>query len=224
MDCNHSNGAERSGMHKEKQGNTKKEEWGRKLDYILTILGFLVGFGNIWRFPYVCMKNGGGAFLIPYVLTLFFMVAPLYFLEVSLGQFSGKSYRDVWSYCPLIKGMGLGIQIMVLPGLCYYIMLLAWVFNYMYYSFQSPLPWSTCGNEWNTPYCFSFADNKQQQLMTNLSTTYSPNSTGQGLDNYTMQYNISNINDQFMSKVNSSLTNETLGAMKGHSAEEEFWQ
>lgn len=38
----------------------KKEQWGSKVDFFLSILGMVVGFGNVWRFPYVCMKNGGG--------------------------------------------------------------------------------------------------------------------------------------------------------------------
>ncbi|XP_021355818.1 sodium- and chloride-dependent creatine transporter 1-like [Mizuhopecten yessoensis] len=229
MEYKYSNGDESSGMYTGKGNTTKREQWGRKLDYILTILGFLVGFGNIWRFPYICMRNGGGAFLIPYVLTLFLMVIPVYFLEVSLGQFSGKSFKDVWSYCPLVKGMGVGLQVMLVPCLCYYIMLMTWVMNYMYHTFYNPLTWSTCGNEWNTPYCFSFTGNTGQQLMANTSTLYSLNKTGHDLYNFAsnQEGNTSDrnlVHDQFMSRINSSLTNVTLRATKGHSAEEEFWQ
>lgn len=42
----------------------KREKWGRKADFILSSLGYCVGFGNVWRFPYLAYKNGGGRFCI----------------------------------------------------------------------------------------------------------------------------------------------------------------
>ena len=38
----------------------EKEKWSRKAEYILSVLGYIVGLGNLWRFPYICMRNGGG--------------------------------------------------------------------------------------------------------------------------------------------------------------------
>lgn len=63
-----------------------------------------VGLGNIWRFPYVAYANGGGAFLIPYLIVLFFIGRPLYFLEMILGQFSSEGSVKVWAVVPLVKG------------------------------------------------------------------------------------------------------------------------
>lgn len=42
----------------------EKEVWGKKIEGFLSLLGYIVGLGNLWRFPYLCMKNGGGEYFI----------------------------------------------------------------------------------------------------------------------------------------------------------------
>ena len=66
----------------------KRDSWGNHCEFFVTSLGLAVGLGNVWRFPYVCYQNGGGTFLIPYVLILFTIGIPGLFLEQSAGQYA----------------------------------------------------------------------------------------------------------------------------------------
>ncbi|XP_062607423.1 sodium- and chloride-dependent glycine transporter 1-like [Saccostrea cucullata] len=127
--------------------------WNRKIEYLLSLFGYSVGLGNIWRFPYLCMRNGGGAFLIPFFILLFFCGVPLYFLEVSLGQFTGKSPVVVWSISPLFTGLGWLMMIISLVVSWYYNTVIAWVIYYFVHSFFPNIPWATCDNWWNTEKC-----------------------------------------------------------------------
>ena len=78
--------------------------WAGRFEFLLAIIGYTVGVGSIWRFPIICAKNGGGAFLIPFAFFLITCGGPLYYLEVCLGQFSGKSAVVAFELCPLFKG------------------------------------------------------------------------------------------------------------------------
>ena len=83
---------------------TKRDTWGSRFEFLLAIIGFTVGIGSIWRFPILCARNGGGAFLIPFFFFLLTCGGPLYYIEVCLGQFSGKSAAAAFEFCPLFKG------------------------------------------------------------------------------------------------------------------------
>lgn len=63
-----------------------------------------VGLGNIWRFPFTAYENGGGAFLIPYIIILIVVGKPFYLLEMILGQFSSQSALKIWNLAPAFRG------------------------------------------------------------------------------------------------------------------------
>ncbi|KAK2183053.1 hypothetical protein NP493_325g02062 [Ridgeia piscesae] len=78
---------------------------------------------------------------------------PLFFLEVSYGQFASLSPITVWRMSPFFKGIGYGMVIISAVVCIYYNMIIAWTLHYFFNSFYAELPWSTCNNKWNTPQC-----------------------------------------------------------------------
>ncbi|MEQ2188114.1 Sodium- and chloride-dependent creatine transporter 1 [Goodea atripinnis] len=131
----------------------ERETWTRQMDFIMSCVGFAVGLGNVWRFPYLCYKNGGGVFLIPYLLIVFIGGIPVFFLEIALGQFMKQGGVSAWNIAPLFKGLGLASMVIVFFCNTYYIMILVWGLYFFFHSFTNPLPWATCGHPWNTPNC-----------------------------------------------------------------------
>ncbi|XP_049589058.1 sodium- and chloride-dependent neutral and basic amino acid transporter B(0+)-like [Syngnathus scovelli] len=124
--------------------NPERGNWTNKTEYILSLIGYTIGLGNIWRFPYLTYKNGGGAFLIAYLTMLVLFGTPLYFLESAVGQFSSQGAVNVWRAVPLLQGVGIGM--IILTGLMsiYYNVIVSYGIFYLFASFQSPLPWHVC--------------------------------------------------------------------------------
>ncbi|XP_070703483.1 sodium- and chloride-dependent betaine transporter-like [Pempheris klunzingeri] len=131
----------------------KREQWSKKREYILAAAGNVVGLGNVWRFPYLCYKNGGGAFLFPYCLFAVLCGVPLFLLETVIGQYTQEGAVTCWTkLCPLAQGIGYSIIVIQLYARLYSI-ILAWVLFYLIHCFRDPLPWTTCSNPWNTEKC-----------------------------------------------------------------------
>ncbi|XP_077980198.1 sodium- and chloride-dependent GABA transporter 1-like [Glandiceps talaboti] len=135
-------------------GGTEREGWDRKADFILACIGYAVGLGNIWRFPYLCYKNGGGAFLIPYVICLILLGIPMFYLEIGLGQYLQLGGLSVWQVVPAFKGVGYGSATIACILNIYYIVIISWVNVYLVFSFFPTLPWTVCDESWNDIYCY----------------------------------------------------------------------
>ncbi|XP_071350440.1 sodium- and chloride-dependent neutral and basic amino acid transporter B(0+)-like [Trachinotus anak] len=124
--------------------NPARGNWTNKREYILTMIGYAIGLGNIWRFPYIAYKNGGGAFLIPYFVTLFLCGIPLFFLENAIGQFCSQGPINMWKAVPILQGVGFSMFMVNTFVSIYYNVIVAYSLYYMFASFQFPLPWSSC--------------------------------------------------------------------------------
>ncbi|XP_041932360.1 sodium-dependent neutral amino acid transporter B(0)AT3-like isoform X2 [Alosa sapidissima] len=123
----------------------ERPKWDNKTQYLLTCIGFAVGVGNVWRFPYLCQIYGGGAFLIPYLIALVFEGLPLLYLELAIGQRLRLGSIGVWnSISPYLGGVGVSSMVVSFLVCVFYNTLLAWVLWYFFHSFQNPLPWSQC--------------------------------------------------------------------------------
>lgn len=114
-----------------------RERWRSRPVFVMAAIGSAVGLGNIWRFPYIAGKYGGGAFLIPYFIAMLTAGVPLVVLEYGLGQYfqSGApgAMRKINKRFEWVGWWAL------LVGTCisfYYAVILAWCWNYLYFSFK----------------------------------------------------------------------------------------
>ncbi|CRK96853.1 CLUMA_CG010048, isoform A [Clunio marinus] len=123
----------------------ERESWDSKITFLLATIGYAVGLGNVWRFPYLAQKNGGGAFLVPYFIMLFIQGLPIFFLELAIGQRLRKGAIGVWNeVSPYLGGIGISSAIVSFIVALYYNTIIAWCLIYFLHSFENPLPWHEC--------------------------------------------------------------------------------
>ncbi|ETN63080.1 sodium/shloride dependent amino acid transporter [Anopheles darlingi] len=95
------------------------------------------------------MENGGGAFLIPYLIVLLLVGRPIYYLEMVMGQFSSRGCVKVFDLAPLMRGVGIAQTLSLVVILGYYAAILAIAVRYFIASFFDPLPWVRCEPLWD---------------------------------------------------------------------------
>jgi len=101
----------------------------------MAAIGSAVGLGNVWRFPYICYENGGGAFLIPYFVALFTAGIPLMILELSIGHYAQGSPPQAFKLLGK-RWEWAGWWAVMMPFIIaiYYIVVMSWCFSYMIYA------------------------------------------------------------------------------------------
>lgn len=85
-------------------GSVEREKWSREIEFLFSCIALSVGLGNVWRFPFIALENGGGAFVIPYVIVLLLIGRPVYYMEVLIGQFASRGAVGVFDMAPIMKG------------------------------------------------------------------------------------------------------------------------
>lgn len=115
----------------------QREEWGSRAGFLLAAIGSAVGLGNIWRFPYVAYDNGGGAFLLPYLVALLTAGIPLLVLEYGIGhRFRGSAPLAMRRLHPRAEVLGwwqVGVCFVIAS---YYAVVIAWAVAYTGFSFD----------------------------------------------------------------------------------------
>ncbi|XP_078495275.1 sodium- and chloride-dependent taurine transporter-like [Ciona intestinalis] len=169
-----------------------RETFKKGFDFLFSAGGAFVGLGNLWRFPYLCYENGGGAFLIPYFIFVAIIALPMFFLESSVGQISRIGHLKAWKIFPLVRGkmkqlnvnvtcfilaqqendsIGLASGVILLYSNVYYPVIIAWALRYLVASFYSKLEWTHCNNEYNSPDCFSILNTTNGTLNKNATSS-----------------------------------------------------
>jgi NSS family neurotransmitter:Na+ symporter len=108
-----------------------RDRWDSRTAFVLASIGSAIGLGNVWRFPYVCYANGGGAFLLAYLVALFVAGIPVLILEFGLGHRMNGSAPE--SFFKIKKGYEWIGWMAILVGfsiVCYYAVIMSYCFNY----------------------------------------------------------------------------------------------
>ncbi len=114
----------------------KRESWGSRFGFIMAAAGFSVGLGNIWRFPYLTGENGGGAFLLVYLLISLIIGIPLFVMEMTLGRKAKQNpiggMKKLTKKNSIWNGVGWVGLIATFVILTYYIQIMGWVLAYLF--------------------------------------------------------------------------------------------
>jgi len=114
----------------------QREQWDSRTAFVLAAIGSAIGLGNIWRFPYVCYQNGGGAFLVAMLVALFTAGIPLLILEFSLGhKMQGAAPHAFFKVNKRFQWFGWMAMLVGFFICCYYAIIMSYSFNFAIASF-----------------------------------------------------------------------------------------
>ncbi|WP_101295610.1 sodium-dependent transporter [Halegenticoccus soli] len=121
----------------EPDARTVREQWGSRFGFLMAMLGAMVGAGNIWRLPYITGENGGGAFLLAYIILLFLIAVPGLMAETVFGRYTGRgvigSFRSAFGR-GRAEGLGLVVVLVNVALMSYYAPVIGWTLYYAVHS------------------------------------------------------------------------------------------
>ena len=113
-----------------------REQWSGQLGFLMAAIGSAIGLGNIWRFPGVAYTNGGGAFVVPYVIALLAAGLPILLLDYALGhRFRGSPPAVFRRLSTRLEWLGWFQVFICFVIMTYYAVVVAWSLRYMFFSF-----------------------------------------------------------------------------------------
>jgi len=126
----------------------KRETWATKIGLVLAAAGNAIGLGNILRFPSKVALYGGGAFMVPYFISLFLLGLPLMILEWVIGRYAGSKghgsmvgimgvFFNQSSLPRIVGSLGVAIPFLIV---CYYIYIESWTLGFAFLSLFKKLP------------------------------------------------------------------------------------
>ncbi len=111
----------------------EREQWKNRSVFIMAAIGSAIGLGNMWRFPYIAVQNGGGAFLVPYFIALLTAGIPLMIIEYGLGiRSQGSANIALGSIRKPLRFIGWFAILSALTINIYYCMVLGWTWNFLF--------------------------------------------------------------------------------------------
>ena len=115
---------------------TKKSQWNSNFAFMMAMIGSAVGLGNIWRFPKVLYSNGGGSFMIPYIVSLFLLGISFVLVEYAVGyRFKRSLARILFSMSKKLEPVAWFILFIVFLIATYYVCVVGWDLIYIFLSF-----------------------------------------------------------------------------------------
>ena len=159
-------------------GSQNRAAFSSRTEYVLSMIGYTVGLGNVWRWPYQCFTNGGAAFLVVYLVLLAAVAMPVFLLEVAVGQRFRSTPVPIWSAIhPALCGLGWSATVSSYVTAWYYNVIDAWSLYYLGASIFGSggdgggssssgkdalsggnLPWAERGCEYGDAYDYGAAD------------------------------------------------------------------